>query len=215
MSTVQVDTINESTTNAGVTVDGVLIKDGQVDGVDVSTLSVDTNGLVKLSSATASNSSELVFDNFVDHTNYSYYNVVFNFIKLATDAQNWQVTFRQGGASGSDITGTYRRYNNYADVSGSSFNTYTETQSNASTFHVLGNSTREEYSGTVEFFPANGTNGFSSMKSLATFKDSNGTIYATITTNLIDVATASTGLKFKAGSGNITSGEVIIYGVKK
>ena len=36
MSTVQVDTINESTTNAGVTVDGVLIKDGEVDGVDVS-----------------------------------------------------------------------------------------------------------------------------------------------------------------------------------
>ena len=38
MSTVQVDAINESTTNAGVTVDGVLIKDGQVDGVDVSAL---------------------------------------------------------------------------------------------------------------------------------------------------------------------------------
>jgi len=30
MSTVQVDAINESTTNAGVTVDGVLIKDGNV-----------------------------------------------------------------------------------------------------------------------------------------------------------------------------------------
>ena len=30
MSTVQVDTINESTTNAGVTVDGVLIKDGAI-----------------------------------------------------------------------------------------------------------------------------------------------------------------------------------------
>ena len=36
MSTVQVDTINESTSGSGVTVDGVLIKDGQVDGVDVS-----------------------------------------------------------------------------------------------------------------------------------------------------------------------------------
>jgi len=38
MSTVQVDTINESTTNAGVTVDSVLIKDGEVDGVDVSAI---------------------------------------------------------------------------------------------------------------------------------------------------------------------------------
>ena len=38
MSTVQVDTINESTTGSGVTIDGVLIKDGQVDGVDVSAI---------------------------------------------------------------------------------------------------------------------------------------------------------------------------------
>ena len=30
MSTVQVDAINESTTNAGVTVDGVLIKDSKI-----------------------------------------------------------------------------------------------------------------------------------------------------------------------------------------
>ena len=36
MSIVQVDAINESTTGSGVTVDGVLIKDGNVDGVDVS-----------------------------------------------------------------------------------------------------------------------------------------------------------------------------------
>ena len=38
MSTVQVDTINESTTGSGVTVDGVLIKDGLVDGKDVSAI---------------------------------------------------------------------------------------------------------------------------------------------------------------------------------
>jgi len=36
MSIIQVDAINESTSGSGVTVDGVLIKDGQVDGVDVS-----------------------------------------------------------------------------------------------------------------------------------------------------------------------------------
>ena len=33
MSTLQVDTINESTTDAGVTVDGVLIKDGDIPAV--------------------------------------------------------------------------------------------------------------------------------------------------------------------------------------
>ena len=38
MSTLQVNTISESTSNSGVTVDGVLIKDGLVDGKDVSAL---------------------------------------------------------------------------------------------------------------------------------------------------------------------------------
>lgn len=36
---IQVDTISEHTGNSGVTIDGVLVKDGNVDGVDVSTLS--------------------------------------------------------------------------------------------------------------------------------------------------------------------------------
>ena len=38
MSTLQVNTINESTSTSGVTIDGVLIKDGNVDGVDVSAI---------------------------------------------------------------------------------------------------------------------------------------------------------------------------------
>jgi peptidoglycan/xylan/chitin deacetylase (PgdA/CDA1 family) len=39
----KVNAINERTTDTGVTVDGVLIKDGLVDGVDVSTLPTDTS----------------------------------------------------------------------------------------------------------------------------------------------------------------------------
>ena len=38
MSTINVDTINEYTAAGGVTIDGVLIKDGVVDGKDVSAL---------------------------------------------------------------------------------------------------------------------------------------------------------------------------------
>ena len=43
MSTVQVDTINESTTGSGVTVDGVLIKDN---AVNTDTISEKTSLLV-------------------------------------------------------------------------------------------------------------------------------------------------------------------------
>jgi hypothetical protein len=74
MSEIQVNTINEYTGASGVTIDGVLLKDGNVDGVDVS--AIVSGSLVKLSSATASNSSELLFDNFVDQNTYAYYHIV-------------------------------------------------------------------------------------------------------------------------------------------
>jgi len=37
-SELKVDTISEKTPASGVTIDGVLIKDGEVDGVDVSAI---------------------------------------------------------------------------------------------------------------------------------------------------------------------------------
>lgn len=43
MSTLNVNNIDERTAASGVTIEGVLIRDGLVDGVDVSTLSVDTD----------------------------------------------------------------------------------------------------------------------------------------------------------------------------
>ena len=43
MSTLQVNTINESTSTSRVTIDGLLIKDGLVDGKDVSTLGTSSS----------------------------------------------------------------------------------------------------------------------------------------------------------------------------
>ena len=106
MSQLNVDTLGAQTGTTISVASGDTLR-------DASGNTISGGGLVKLASTTASSDSSVIFDNFVNHTNYSYYHVVFNFIKLGTDNQNWQVTFRQGGASGSDITGTYRRYNNY------------------------------------------------------------------------------------------------------
>ena len=44
MSTLQVNTISESTSASGVTIDGVLIKDGLVDGKDVSAITSGLSG---------------------------------------------------------------------------------------------------------------------------------------------------------------------------
>ena len=141
MSTVQVDTINESTTGSGVTVDGVLIKDnGQVDtdtitestsgsGVTIDSVllkdGVAHSGLVKLLTATASSSADVTLDNFVDTSTYSMYFIVIDKLIPATDNVQLRVNFRSGGASGADITGTYYRAGNYqyASTTGSGDNT--------------------------------------------------------------------------------------------
>ena len=56
-SEIKVDTISENTSAAGVTIDGVLIKDGQVDGKDVS--GITSGSWEKLASASASSSSTI------------------------------------------------------------------------------------------------------------------------------------------------------------
>ena len=59
-SEIKVDTISEKTSASGVTIDSVLVKDG-----------IAHSGLVKLGSATASNSADITFDNFVDNSVYA------------------------------------------------------------------------------------------------------------------------------------------------
>ena len=107
MSTVQVDTINESTTNAGVTVDGVLIKDNQVDGVDVSALNTTVGNmgltLIKNQSYSSVNTSGTDLDNIFT-TTYDNYLFQFNDITYGTANEFLRFRFRTGGASGSDAT---------------------------------------------------------------------------------------------------------------
>ena len=55
MSTIQVDTINEKTSNTGVTIDSVLLKDSEMASTYLS------DGIVKLQSGTASSSAEYSF----------------------------------------------------------------------------------------------------------------------------------------------------------
>ena len=197
MSTVQVDAINESTTNAGVTVDGVLIKDGQVDGVDVSTLSVDTNGLVKLTSATASNSSELVFDNFVDTSTYAYYHIVAENIISATNSTSFYMTFRQGGASGSDLNGTYylMSWTSFGNVAFSGFDSNASNANFAQIGDQIYNSAGRAFNGLTEYFPSDGTNNGSYTMSKFVHYGGNGQIRDRRRGQYLNDTTAATGAR--------------------
>ena len=215
MSTVQVDAINESTTNAGVTVDGVLIKDGQVDGVDVS--AIVTGSLVKLATATASNSADITFDNFVDNSLYSLYKIYTHHILPATDNTNFWAKFRSGGSSGSDMTGTYYRAGTamVADTSGS---TVFGNQSSTDYAPIVpNNGANADESLIVEltYRVSDGTNGISSIKADTAFQNTDDNVKNQVVTHLLESTTAATGIKFQMGSGNIASGSITIYGVKK
>jgi len=94
-NTLKVGVIAESSTNNGVQIDGVLIKDGQVDGVDVS-----NTGLILLSSNTLSSSSGISVDNIFTST-YTNYKVIISWNASHTGTSTCKILLR---ASGSDDT---------------------------------------------------------------------------------------------------------------
>lgn len=109
MSELNVDTINEQTSANGVTIDGVSIKDGQVDGVDVSALNTtvgNTNsaGLVFLASQVVTDSDSdvaaLTFDNVFSST-YDNYKIIATDLMADAGSNKLYLSYRTG-ASGSN-----------------------------------------------------------------------------------------------------------------
>ena len=207
MSSLNVNTIAEYTSGSGVTIDGVLVKD-----------SVAHSGLVKLTSATASSSSELVFDDFVDHNTYINYFIVMKNLHPQNNNVELRLKFRVGGASGSNGSDTYRSggYYVYANTASSGF----IENNNATDYHKIANSVgdadNEGVNATATFFPATGTAAssgpslFNSRHVHENISDEIQIVDRTITAYL-----TATGLNFYYSSGNIESGEIVIFGVKK
>lgn len=100
MSTLNVNNINEYTTGDGVTVDGVLIKDGSIASTAISGQGLT---LIKNQSYSSVNTSGTDFDN-VFTTTYDNYLFQFNDITYGTANEFLRFRFRTGGASGSDAT---------------------------------------------------------------------------------------------------------------
>ena len=121
MSEIQVNTINEYTGANGVTIDGVLIKDGEVDGVDVS--AINQAGLVLINKTTFSASTYATMDN-VFTSSYNMYKIKVNLVASVID--EIRIRFRTGGASGSDhSTSALYKYNyNYVPIGSSTGQTH-------------------------------------------------------------------------------------------
>tara|TARA_R110002020_G_scaffold41357_1_gene122094 strand:- start:456 stop:1127 length:672 start_codon:yes stop_codon:yes gene_type:complete len=183
------------------------------------TTATNLGGLVKLASATASSSSDLTFDNFVNTSTYSHYIVSIQDLLPATNGVELRFTFREGGASGSDKTGSYAyayAYN-YLDTTSVGESRGTDTDYGRISGNV-GNTAGSQHALQIEqqFFSGNGTNSSAILRTPHTTRQANGSVagfhqWAVTIENLF----TCTGLKFYFSSGNIASGTITIFGVKK
>ena len=92
MSELQVNTINENSSGSGVTIDGLLIKDGG--------LPSGVTGMTKVGDTDFSDASDVTFDNVFTST-YSNYAIKMDH-QNADNNTEFRFRFRTGGASGSD-----------------------------------------------------------------------------------------------------------------
>jgi len=217
-------TLDPSNLSSGVTVDSANdlliledVTDGTVYKVTPDNLGVGGGNLVLLDSATASGSAELLFDNFVDTSTYSYYHIVAENIISATNSTNLFMTFRQGGASGSDLNGTYygMSWAAFGNTATSGFDTNYSTANYAQIGDQIQNSAGRAFNGITEYFPSDGTNNGTYIATEFSHHTSLGTIRYRNRAQYLDSTTAATGARFYMSSGNITSGSIYIYGVKK
>ena len=237
MSTVQVDTINESTTNAGVTVDGVLIKDNAVNtdtitektsatGVTIDGLlikdGVAHSGFVKLASVTASDTAEVDFSTSVtgfNSTTYRSFIVRGRWIKPATDTARLYQYLASGT---SKRTGTYEVGTYQARIDSSSSGYYQQDQSGyleVGTF-MLGTNTRESMAFEMQVFPA-GDSGNAPSGTVITgglfrcvIKGYNAATFSMQGGFQYDSTSYMDGIYLAMSTGNISQGEFEFYGVK-
>jgi|14BtaG_2_1085337.scaffolds.fasta_scaffold55006_2 hypothetical protein len=216
MSEIQVNTINEYTGANGVTIDGVLLKDGNVDGVDVS--AIVSGSLVKLAEAeNISAATDITFNSFVNNTLYNSYQIIWNNLTSGSDGVNMRISFRN---SSSDITGTYRKgyWRVAMDASTNGF----VGNTNDTDFHLVpigsGTGTYENHRGIMTLYSNVGE--FSNSDVI----HANYTMYGRNQTpdlffaeagTALETSTALEGIKFKFSSGTISADSIYVYGVKK
>ena len=206
-SVVKTDTISEKTSAAGVTIDGALIKDNLL-------ASSAGGGLVKLATATASDSAAITFDNFVDNSVYASYLLYVENHVVASDTTNLDFTFRTSAPA--DISDDY--YTAYYERkvksgAGSDAEGKETTTDFGSVWGSQTNTVADSLSATVMLqMPDSGLARCHWDGSLKNSSD----VWMWIRRDMItDSVTGCKGIKLFQRSGNITSGVYTIYGVKK
>jgi len=162
--------------------------------------------LTPLATATASASSELLFDNTFTDT-YDVYEIHFVDINMATDGSALHIFPRTGAPA--DETGTQQYYTRSDIING----TYTSSGSNNNSNLLcpnIGNNTDENASGFIKIFPR-GTS-YTSWHGTFYRRNSSGNRYRQAVGGVLVTASVIDGVRFAASSGNLASGKIHVYG---
>tara|TARA_A100001201_G_scaffold133690_1_gene120936 strand:+ start:464 stop:1144 length:681 start_codon:yes stop_codon:yes gene_type:complete len=224
-SEIKVDTISENTSANGVTIDGVLIKDGQVDGVDVS--GITTGSWEKLASVSASDSSTvdlLQATTGYDGNTYSKFVVNGRWIRPGTDNVRLYAALYNGTGL---RAGTYEHAGQYYRIDASDSGGYSQSEQTdyfELTSGTTGTGTRENVAFEVTVIPGgtgSGTGETPTTGVLTWFeyktwvKYENGASWWVNRQGQFDSTSYVNGIKFYMSSGNIAQGDFELYGIRR
>ena len=180
--------------------------------------SIGTGDLVFISKQTASSSASISFTSGIDST-YKEYIFFFNNIHPATSNVQFQVGFRDG-ATDYDAVKTTTIFRAFHNESGSTTSLEYATASDlaqSTDFQTLGNAIGNENdeccSGYLHLFNPSSTTFVKHFTARANlYHPSNFTVDEFIA-GYCNTTTAIDALQFKFSSGNIDSGDILLYGV--
>tara|TARA_Y100001973_G_C5201272_1_gene337853 strand:- start:1772 stop:2389 length:618 start_codon:yes stop_codon:yes gene_type:complete len=205
MSELQVNTINENSSGSGVTIDGALIKDNFL-------VATAGGGMVKLAEYTFSDDADKDFD-VCDGTKYYGYKIILKDFHPATDDASARLAFRNDGSD--VLTSLYTHRAAYTMATNSS-GSLAGSASNPSGYFELtfatGTASGEYGHAIAELFPHDTEK---TWVSRSIREQGNGTKYISNKISFAKDNTTVDGIRIYASSGNITSGNIAIWGYVK
>ena len=215
-SELKVDTISEKTTGSGVTVDGVLLKDSKIGGTITIpgstgtmalTSDISAGGLILISSTNAVAATDVTFDNVFTSTYQSYKMIINNYQPSVTS--DLRLIFRNGGASGADITGKHdSRYYYIAGAGG--WSTGSQVANNNYVVLVDGTGNTGDYGINIELWNPQVSSGATTGFMTGSWKDG-GHLQTGFS---LDSREEVTGVKLTLSTGTINA-DVYLYGYRK
>ena len=197
-SIIKVDTIDEKTPTSGVTIDGLLIKDGAIP-------SITGSGLVHINTSTFSTASSHSIDNCFSST-YTNYKILIKLSAVTGTNIDFLARLR---VSSSDANTNYRTVRQMASGTAMAVATDPTGNDDWTVGFISTTSTTEHHSGTIEIgdtFASTPTKGISSFSGYY-----GGANYLTFCDWANTNSTSYDGITFFPASGTI-SGTVSVYG---